>query len=232
MIPSGNFAVILNESDLSDFYSGLMPRVLGGNFCVFTRESLNFENIDTNFECFILMGSDWFVSRIAENSQAMVELALVKSLIKSQTPVLGICYGAQLLALASGGSIHRLDEVEIGWHKVYSNGAGMLDRSWFQWHLEGFTKPPGSVMLGWNSTGSQIFQVGTSLGVQFHPEITPTVLANWGKLIDSTPQKNVAVYSESCRFPQDVDLEEHEFYAIGFIKWCITQVLVASMSVS
>src|SRR5215211_3656044 len=33
-------------------------------------------------------------------------------------PVLGICFGAQALAAAFGGSVHRLAEPEIGWVRI------------------------------------------------------------------------------------------------------------------
>ena len=51
--------------------------------------------------------------------------------------------------------------------------------SWFQWHYDRWQMPPGAVEIARNPSASQAFVLGRNLAVQFHPEITPQILADW-----------------------------------------------------
>ncbi len=85
------------------------------------------------------------------------ELHFVKTVLRTGIPVLGICFGAQLLAKALGGSVAPGPKFEIGMVSVSLTEIGK-DRSqfWvpcpktfpvFQWHGEGMTLPSGSAHL-------------------------------------------------------------------------------------
>jgi GMP synthase-like glutamine amidotransferase len=94
--------------------------------------------------------------------------------------VLGICFGAQALARALGGSVTAAPTPEIGWVTVESAAPGIVPPGpWFQWHFDTFTPPPGSTELARNAAGSQAFRTGRCLGVQFHPEVTSAGIATW-----------------------------------------------------
>jgi hypothetical protein len=47
------------------------------------------------------------------------------------------------------------------------------------WHGDGFTLPPRASELASNAFGVQAFCQGRHLGVQFHPEVTPGIVADW-----------------------------------------------------
>jgi GMP synthase-like glutamine amidotransferase len=51
--------------------------------------------------------------------------------------------------------------------------------TWFQWHCDTFTAPPGARELGRNATGLQSFQLRGHLALQFHPEVTPAIVDDW-----------------------------------------------------
>jgi len=79
------------------------------------------------------------------------ELRFVKAAINKGIPVLGICFGSQLLAKALGGFVATGPCVEIGMVPVTITDAGKLDpvfSKWpsivqaFQWHGEGISLPP------------------------------------------------------------------------------------------
>ncbi len=53
------------------------------------------------------------------------------------------------------------------------------DGPWFQWHYDGWRLPPEATELGRNLVTSQAFRLNRNLAVQFHPEITPEILAGW-----------------------------------------------------
>jgi GMP synthase-like glutamine amidotransferase len=92
-------------------------------------------------------------------------------------PVLGICFGGQALAAALGATVTRAAETEIGWIDVEGdNGYG---GRWFTWHEDVFDLPPGATELARAASGLQAFAVGASVGLQFHPEVTPAIVDDW-----------------------------------------------------
>jgi GMP synthase (glutamine-hydrolysing) len=108
------------------------------------------------------------------------ELAYVARAIELGTPVLGICFGAQLLARVLGGTVGRAPRSERGFVRLTSADPGVLaDGEWLQFHDDAFTLPPGAHLLAANEIGVQAFRHGRHLGVQFHPEITPAAFAAW-----------------------------------------------------
>jgi len=105
------------------------------------------------------------------------ELDWLRALDAADKPVLGVCFGAQALALALGGSIGRAEQPEIGWFEV--EGEDLIGGTWFQWHSDTFSAPPGARELGRTPIGLQGFQIGRRLAIQFHPEVTPEIVADW-----------------------------------------------------
>ena len=96
-------------------------------------------------------------------------------------PVLGICFGAQALAAALGGCVHRLATPEVGWVTVDTADAERVPAGpWLAWHEDGFTLPPLAYELASNAFGVQAFCHGRHLAVQFHPEVTPAIVARLG----------------------------------------------------
>jgi GMP synthase-like glutamine amidotransferase len=95
-------------------------------------------------------------------------------------PVLGICFGAQALAAALGGSVHRLAAPEIGWIEIATADDERLPSGpWMAWHEDGLTPPPLAYELASNAVGTQAFCLRRHLAVQFHPEVTPDIVEGW-----------------------------------------------------
>lgn len=108
------------------------------------------------------------------------ELAWLGRAVDAGTPVLGICFGAQALARVLGGRVHRAPRTERGFVELGSSDPAALPAGrWLEFHDDSFTLPPGATQLAANDVGVQAFRRGPHLGVQFHPEITPDVLAAW-----------------------------------------------------
>jgi GMP synthase (glutamine-hydrolysing) len=112
------------------------------------------------------------------------ELELLRAGLAAGTPVLGICFGAQALALAAGGEVAAAARPEIGWVAAESDQAE-LRGPWLAWHFDAITAPAGAELLARNADALQAFRLGRSLGVQFHPEVTPAI---WGWWADDEPE--------------------------------------------
>ena len=115
------------------------------------------------------------------------ELDLLGQAIDRQVPTLGICLGAQLLAVAAGGAaVPGTAGTEIGWAPVRlapTNDvlfAGLApELTVLHWHGDTVVLPPGAELLA--STDrypNQAFRVGPAAwGLQFHVEVTLEAVA-------------------------------------------------------
>ena len=108
------------------------------------------------------------------------ESNLLEAAVKADVPVLGLCFGGQLLARVTGGKSFRSERAEIGWLPVRTKDPhGIPEGPWFQWHFDSFTLPPGATLLADTDVGPQAYVIGKSLGLQFHPEVTPEIMESW-----------------------------------------------------
>ena len=116
--------------------------------------------------------------------------------VEDEVPTLGICLGAQMLALATGGQVERgTAGLEVGYVEVELLDTAADDRllgpvhARFgakvgvpQWHQDAIvTVPPGAVRL---ATGdrypNQAFRLGEAAwGLQYHPEVTVVDWQDW-----------------------------------------------------
>jgi GMP synthase (glutamine-hydrolysing) len=128
----------------------------------------------------LLLGSAWSVADPVEPEVLAAECALVRSAISAGVPVLGLCYGAQLLAHAHGGQVRTAPTPEVGLVPVDTVDPAVVPAGpWWEFHSDVIDLPPGSELLARNGCGVQAFTVPGALGVQFHPEVRPAVLADW-----------------------------------------------------
>ena len=75
----------------------------------------------SDFELIIPMGAPWSVyDHELIGSWVASELAMLRTAHDHRVPVLGICFGGQLLAAAHGGSVSRSPAPEIGWVDIDS----------------------------------------------------------------------------------------------------------------
>ena len=114
------------------------------------------------------------------------ERALVDDALSHDTPILGHCFGAQLLASATGAQVRRLPRPDIGWRMLRPTphardlfGANEAVPS-FNWHHETFDIPTGAerILVGQNCLNKG-FRMGPHLGLQCHLEVTAEALAAW-----------------------------------------------------
>jgi GMP synthase-like glutamine amidotransferase len=133
------------------------------------------------FDALVFYGAPWSVyDTRAIGTWIGDEIAFARSAISLGVPVLGICFGGQMLATAVGGSVSLAPVPEIGWISVSSSAPDLIAAGpWFSWHFDRFTVPSGVDLVARTSRANQAFCVGRSLGLQFHPEVTTEVLESW-----------------------------------------------------
>ena len=108
------------------------------------------------------------------------ETTLIQQAAAADVPFLGLCFGGQLMARVLGGRSFRAERSEIGWLPVRTNDPQLVaEGPWFQWHFDSFTVPPGAQLIAETDIGPQAYVIGRSLGLQFHPEVTPEIMDAW-----------------------------------------------------
>ncbi|HZS93997.1 MAG TPA: type 1 glutamine amidotransferase [Chloroflexota bacterium] len=108
------------------------------------------------------------------------ECRLLEEAVESEVPILGVCFGGQLLARVLGGQVFHSDRSEVGFFPVRSRDPDLVaEGPWFQWHFDSFTPPPGAELIAENDAGPQAYVIGRSLGLQFHPEVTNEIMEEW-----------------------------------------------------
>jgi GMP synthase-like glutamine amidotransferase len=115
----------------------------------------------------------------AEPPWVPAEIAAVGDAVAADVPVLGLCFGGQVLSAALGGGVDRLPRCEIGWIGVEPVDGQFPRGPWLHWHDDLLRIPAGAELLARSPAGPAAFRHGRHLGVQFHPEVTPEILDAW-----------------------------------------------------
>lgn len=138
-----------------------------------------------SFDCLIIMGGP--MSVYDENSFNWLarEKVFIRNSIEAKKKVLGICLGAQLIAICLGAKVKKAENKEIGWFPV-SPTIECKQHLWFfelfkdnpfvfHWHGDQFEIPPKDSLnlLVSDANANQAFFYGENvIGLQFHLEVT------------------------------------------------------------
>ena len=133
----------------------------------------------TDYDIIVAMGSIRSVYEVDTRSWIADQIDFLRRADVAGVPVFGICFGAQALATAHGGRVVRAERPQIGWHALDESLDGPFAGSWMQWHYDRIEPPAHATLLAADDQCVQAFAVGKSLGVQFHPEVTPDHVAGW-----------------------------------------------------
>lgn len=128
----------------------------------------------------VLLGSWWSVywPNIEKNVRAECEMILEAH--RRGIPIFGICYGAQIMAKAFGGTVQRATRHEVGWHQVDAQAPNqVIGGTWLQWHYDTFTPTTDVEVLATSPAGPQAIRKGRSFATQFHPEVTEAIVRRW-----------------------------------------------------
>ena len=96
------------------------------------------------YELLVPMGSIRSLTDTSEISNWIFdELDMMRAAHRRGTPILGICFGGQLLAAALGGTVEQAPVPEIGWYEIRSP-AGAVEGSSPVNHAGGHSGPHGA----------------------------------------------------------------------------------------
>jgi GMP synthase-like glutamine amidotransferase len=145
------------------------------------------------YSLLVVMGGPMDVWETDKHPWLVPEIAAIRRWVKELgRPYLGICFGHQLLTVALGGVVGLMASPEVGLTQVELTAEGLADQllagfpevvETFQWHgAEASALPAGAVVLARNAAcPTQAMRWGKhAYGFQYHVEITPSTVAEWG----------------------------------------------------
>jgi GMP synthase-like glutamine amidotransferase len=173
---------ILDNSLDPDVYKPVLhwSRWLTEAWIAFRAPEGRFPRLGDGFTHLILTGSE--ASILDREDWVDAEVDLVREALDRRVPILGSCYGHQLLALAIGGPsyVRRCEEPEIGWLPIRvledSPLLGAAGTAYaFTLHFDEAVDPDGLFKVLAETPRCRIhaFQYGErpAWGIQAHPEI-------------------------------------------------------------
>ena len=121
-----------------------------------------------------------------------VERRLIEEALALEMPVLGLCFGSQLLASVAGAEVGKSGRPEVGWYSVEMTEAAAADPLMsvlgpqpevIQYHYDTFNwevEPENLTILGTGNGMNQAFRVGKNAwGTQFHIELNLPTTLGW-----------------------------------------------------
>ncbi len=125
------------------------------------------------------------------------ETLFLEKAISLSIPMVGVCFGAQLISFISGGNVDklvcsetRIHKPEIGWSPIRfitDQNEDLVSRisdeplNVLHWHADRIILPEKAKLLATSERcKEQLFRIGkTSYGIQFHAEIEKKSLIRW-----------------------------------------------------
>ena len=155
-------------------------RELGVFSEIVSHKKIISSQIKTNIKGIILSGGPLNVYQLKKN-------LFDKTILKLQIPILGICFGHQILSKFNGGQVKQSNHREFGLANIFKKRDSLITKNFFKkkeptkvWmsHADQVSKLPKTFRVIASSDNSKFAIVESKLekffGVQFHPEVTHT----------------------------------------------------------
>jgi GMP synthase (glutamine-hydrolysing) len=144
------------------------------------------------FSGLVSLGAFAGVEDEAETTWMPFERKLIETALEQEMPVLGLCFGSQLLASVAGAEVGKSGRPEVGWYQVQMSDDAATDPLMsvlgpepevIQYHYDTFnwqTKPENLTILATANGMNQAFRVGKNAwGAQFHIEMNLPTMLGW-----------------------------------------------------
>ncbi len=126
----------------------------------------------------VVLGSPNSVAGATCPPATLAEVDAVKDWLDQGRPYLGICFGSQVLATATGGTVTPLSSTFADYAPIDlgDEAPASLGGRWLTWHNDGIKAPAEASLLGSLDHADLAFRIGRAWGLQPHVEATPDVL--------------------------------------------------------
>jgi GMP synthase (glutamine-hydrolysing) len=134
----------------------------------------------------VVLGSPNSVATGHCEPPALTEIALVKDWVERGRPYVGICFGAQVLARALGGSVRRMDTTYRAFAEVdcADEAPPELSGKWVLWHEDAITAPPDARVLARVPHADVAFRRGNAIGLQPHIEFDSEIVERLARIVN------------------------------------------------
>lgn len=167
---------LLNAAFSDGTYDNFNREVKNGEVVNINAHNAAFPDVEA-FDGFLVTGSRVSVYDDSEANWVKPLEAYIASIAADEIPIMGICFGHQVIADALGGAVVGMDEYEIGYAKIRQFVSDRVfdglenPTTVFESHSDTVVKlPPQTQIIAANEYGVQAYRRENVFGVQFHPE--------------------------------------------------------------
>ncbi len=214
-------------------------RELGVFSEIISHKKIKNKNIDNSIRGIILSGGPLNVYEIKKYS-------FDKRIIENQIPILGICFGHQILSKLNGGKVKQSKHREFGLANILKKKESLLTKNFFKkdnmtnvWmsHADQVSRLPKDFKVVASTQNSKFAIVENKLkkfyGVQFHPEVTHTdngkrLIGNFIFLICKI-KKNWSSKDQKMKLIKDVRLKVGDNKVICALSGGVDSSVVAQL---
>ena len=214
-------------------------RELGVFSEIISHSKIRNKDINHNIKGIILSGGPLNVYEINKYS-------FDKKIIESEIPLLGICFGHQILSKLNGGKVKHSKHREFGMTNIYKKKDSLLTKKFFNeknfttvWmsHADQVSRLPKNFDVIGSSLNSKFAIIENRskrfYGVQFHPEVTHTengkkLLSNFVFLICKM-KKNWSAKDQKSQLIKEVRLQVGESKVICALSGGVDSSVVAQL---
>ena len=192
-----NTALVLSETNLAHELGYVEDWLLGNNFTIerIYRQDLVAPVPFPPADLLINMGSLSSVASGHTQAPSWLEIDMVKDWTSQGNNYIGLCFGAQVLAVALGGHVTRQAPIHKGLEKIDFVGSDQRG-PWVRWHEDFISDAPGAIIDSAVSEAILIFHNGNAWGVQPHIELTPETLERMAITIGVSPEDYAPLVSQ------------------------------------
>ena len=181
-------AVVLSHSDVADELGHIGAWLTDSGYSI---ERVFREQLPTRVEGELLvsLGSPESVADGYVKAAAAAEIELVREWVRADRPYVGVCFGAQVLACATGGSVRRMPHTFRAYTPldVVDCTLDALAGSWSVWHEDAITAPSQSTVMATLPHADAVFRVGRAWGIQPHIEFDSDIVWRLVQKMDVKP---------------------------------------------